>query len=304
MTQFYKCSTCTMYHRVGFVSGRDCYWESQPGRKPEWVEPAGQWVWGTLPQGATVVAAPVTAPQPPKAPAPAVTPRSRPPGHPRPRQTYTLHKRRRQGQPQGEPRRQLFWAQLRANQAKASTVDGTPDHKFKHCGGRAFRGDISTTVSTGPYKAVMSEPWGGLPGALGRQLKSYILKRELRLKDGSTALQDIAKGSAITEHWHFEGRVERWQLRDVLAFWATPDMSEVEVVIERRFQAPGHVCDGAIDMKGDPPPQKPGPKTASTMTAAERQAKKRAEDRGEMFVLGEYRRKREAKIRNRKGKRR
>jgi hypothetical protein len=154
---------------------------------------------------------------------------------------------------------------------------------------------------------VTSAPWGGLPGALGRQLRSFILKRELLLKDSKgTERAAIAQGSATTEHWHYEGPVERWQLRDVVAFWATPDMSEVEVVIDRRFQAPGHACDGTTETKGDSPPQKTGPKTkfGSTMTAAERRAKKRAEDKGEMFVLEEYRRKHEAKIRNRKGKRR
>jgi hypothetical protein len=46
---FYRCEACTMYHRADFVPGRDVRFEDG-----KWIEPRDQWVWGELPEGATL----------------------------------------------------------------------------------------------------------------------------------------------------------------------------------------------------------------------------------------------------------
>jgi hypothetical protein len=81
-----------------------------------------------------------------------------------------------------------------------------------------------------------------------------------------------------------------------MSFWASPDWKDVEITVEWRYRlSPRHSYDAAVYERDDTHEgqEKPGPKPVlgRAMTDAERQARRRAKQRGEVGIIEQKRRK-------------
>jgi hypothetical protein len=198
----------------------------------------------------------------------------------RPRQTYTIHA-------------------ARAGRAPARTQPRAVDVAFRGVSAWSRRWGLRPDS---PQEAGRSVPTR-IPDANdydpdiypeeSTRLGRHTTSSEVRQKGGRTKRLDVPRAGP-TQHWHFEGRgVERWQLRDVTAFWLSPDGRDAVITLQRRFQAPGHAYDGIVEVR-KPPKRGPKPKygdqaqTVAQRTARKR-AKQRAKEKGVPFIVEQQR---------------